>query len=83
MEESDDELAMSASLPNEPLTFAEALTHPDADKWRQVALDELVAHQRNGTWTLVPRPAGSKVIGSKWVFKVKHNTDGSVDFYKA
>ena len=38
-EESDDELAMSASLPDEPLTFAEALTHPDVKKWRQAALE--------------------------------------------
>ena len=61
-EESDDELAISAFLPDEPLTFAEALTHPDAEKWRQAALEELAAHQTNGTWTLVPRPGGSKVI---------------------
>ena len=33
-EESDDELAMSASLPDEPLTFAKAFTRPDAEKWR-------------------------------------------------
>jgi len=83
MEDSDDELAMSASLPDEPLTFAEALTRPDAEKWRQAALEELAAHQSNGTWTLVPRPAVSKVIGSKWVFQVKRNADGSVDRYKA
>jgi len=83
MEDSDDELAMSTSLPDEPLTFAEALTRPDAEKWRQAALEELAAYQSNGTWTLVPRPAGSKVIGSKWVFKVKRNADGSVDRYKA
>ena len=83
MEDSDDELAMSASLPDEPLTFAEALTRPDAEKWRLAALEELAAHQSKGTWTLVPRPAGSKVISSKWVFKVKHNADGSIDRYKA
>ena len=82
-EESDDELAISASLPDEPLTFAEALTRPDAEKWRQAALEELAVHQTNGTWTLVPKPAGSKVIGSKWVFKVKRNADGSIDGYKA
>ena len=82
MENSDDELAMSAFLPDEPLTFAEALTRPDVEKWRQAALEELAAHQSNGTWTLVPRPAGSKV-SSKWVFKVKRNAVGSIDHYKA
>ena len=82
-EDSDDELAMPALLPDEPLAFAEALTRPDAEKWRQAALEELAAHQSNHTWTLVPRPAGSKVIDSKWVFKVKRNADGSIDCYKA
>jgi len=81
MEDSDDELAMFASLPDEPLPFAEALTCPDAEKWRQATLEELAAHQSNGTWTLVPRPSRSRVIGSKWVFKVKCNADGSVDHY--
>ena len=28
-------------------------------------------------------PEGRKVIGSKWVFKVKRNTDGSVEKHKA
>jgi len=36
----------------------------------------------NGTWELVPRPKGKKIIGSKWVFKVKTNADGSVERYK-
>ena len=39
-EDSDDELAMPALLPDEPLTFAEALTCPNAEKWRQAALEE-------------------------------------------
>ena len=48
-EDSDDELAMSALLSDEPLTFAEALTHPDIEKWRQITLEELAVHQSNGT----------------------------------
>jgi len=42
----------------------------------------LNAHSTNGTWELVPRPKGKKIIGSKWVFKVKRNADGSVERYK-
>ena len=74
---------MFASLPDEPITFAKALTCPDAEKLRQAALEELAADDTNGTWTLVCRPAGSKVIGSKWVFKMKCNADGSTNRYKA
>jgi Reverse transcriptase (RNA-dependent DNA polymerase) len=36
-----------------------------------------------GTWATVPRPPGKNIIGLKWVFRIKHNTDGSVEKYKA
>jgi len=35
----------------------------------------------NNTWTLVKLPPGRKAIGSKWVFKIKENFDGSIDRY--
>jgi hypothetical protein len=70
------EIALSTVSMAEPLSYAEALRRPDAEQWKQAALEELNAHSTNGTWRLVPRPTGKKVIGSKWVFKVKRNTDG-------
>ena len=54
----------------------------DASEWRQAALDKLAAHKSNGTWTLVPRPKDSPVIGSKWVFTKKYRADGSFECYK-
>jgi hypothetical protein len=50
-----------------------------AEEGKHAALEELNAHSTNGTWKLVPQPPGKKVIGSKWVFKVKHNADGSIE----
>ena len=44
---------------------------------------ELESIERNGTWELVPRPVGRKVIGVKWVFKTKYHSDGSLDKHKA
>jgi hypothetical protein len=38
---------------------------------------------RNETWTLVPQPPRVNVIDSKWVFKVKKHSDGSIERYKA
>jgi hypothetical protein len=76
------EIALSTVSNAEPLSYAEALRRPDAEQWKHAALEELNAHSTNGTWKLVPRPAGKKVIGSKWVFKVKRNADGSIEHYK-
>jgi hypothetical protein len=35
------------------------------------------------TWKMVPRPAGLKLLDSKWVFKLKRNLEGSIARYKA
>ena len=75
--------AAQGGAQNEPKTFQEALTRPDADLWTQAALEELEAHQRNGTWSRTQLPKGASAIGCRWVLKVKRNTDGSIERYKA
>jgi hypothetical protein len=37
----------------------------------------------NNTWDLIPRPVGSNIITSKWIFKHKFNFDGTLEWYKA
>jgi hypothetical protein len=38
---------------------------------------------KNDVWENVPRPKEKSVVTSKWVYKIKHATDRSVDKYKA
>jgi histone deacetylase 1/2 len=64
----------------EPSDHRRALLIPH---WREAMQQEFDALQRNKTWRLVPRQSGLNVIDSKWVFKVKHRADGSVERYKA
>jgi hypothetical protein len=68
---------------SKPKLFWEAMQCPDANLWYKAAVKEMQAHIENGTWELVKLPPGRKAIGSKWVFKVKHNANGSGKRYKA
>lgn len=46
-------------------------------------VDEIIALLKNNTWTLVPSSPSHNTVVCKWVFRVKHNQDGSVKRYKA
>jgi hypothetical protein len=38
---------------------------------------------KNDVWEIVPRPNSKDVVSSRWLFKIKHAADGSIDKYKA
>jgi len=46
-------------------------------------MQEFEALYANNTWELVPLPKDKKGIGCKWVYKIKHKVDGSVERFKA
>ncbi|MCO5611387.1 hypothetical protein L7F22_065640 [Adiantum nelumboides] len=64
----------------EPTCFEEAAEN---DKWQEAMNEEMDALYGNETWELVPLPKEKKPIECRWVYKVKHNSDGSVSRYKA
>ena len=75
-----------ARLVVDPTTYKQAMASLDADSWQSANLAEYQSFQEAGTCTLhdIPDlPAGRQPVGSKWVFLVKHNADGSVELYKA
>ena len=37
----------------------------------------------NDVWDVVPRLEGKSIVTSKWIYKIKHATDGSIEKYKA
>ena len=37
----------------------------------------------NDVWEIVPRLKSKDVVSSKWIFKIKHAADGSIEKYKA
>lgn len=52
-------------------------------RWFLAMKEEFEALQRNQTWSLVPSETAGKVVGKKWVFRLKYNPDGSISEYKA
>jgi len=49
--------------------------------WIKAMESELDALRHNKTWIFVDLPPNIKPIGSKWVYKVKHKADGSIEKY--
>ncbi|CAL9017223.1 unnamed protein product [Prunus brigantina] len=45
--------------------------------------EEIDALHMQGTWTLVPNPGNKNIVGSKWIYKIKRNSDGSIARHKA
>lgn len=50
--------------------------------WRQAMSDEFTALVRHGTWTLVPPNPSQRLVGNKWIFRIKRNPDSSIARYK-
>lgn len=44
--------------------------------------EDFDALKKRGAWSLVPPSPTQNVVGCKWVFKLKHNSKGSISRYK-
>jgi Reverse transcriptase (RNA-dependent DNA polymerase) len=58
----------------------------DADReesWRCAMQEEIDSIRNNQTWSLVEPSVGQRVIGLKWIYKVKKDSDGKVVKHKA
>jgi hypothetical protein len=63
-----------------PSTYEQATQH---GVWKEAMMEEYASIMKNDVWEVVPRPEGKRVVGSRWIYKVKHAADGSVEKYKA
>lgn len=67
----------------EPKTVKEVYSSPDKEKWKEAMKKEMESLYANNVWDLVELPKDRKAVGSKWVFKVKVDTDGTFERHKA
>ena len=45
-------------------------------------IKEYQSIMKNDVWDVVPRPEGKSIVTSKWIYKIKHAADGSIEKYK-
>jgi hypothetical protein len=70
---------MSSIRESEPSTFEEATSR---QVWRDAMMEEYNSIMKNDVWEVVPRPEGKSVVTSKWLYKLKHVADGSIESTK-
>ena len=65
---------------SEPTNVSDAIKHT---AWKDAMTEEYQSIIKNDVWEIVPRPEGKSVVSSKWIFKIKHVADGSIEKSKA
>jgi hypothetical protein len=66
-------------LEKEPTFFEESI---QKKQWADVMTEEYQSIIKNDVWEIVPRPKRKDVVFSKWLYKIKHVVDGSIEKYK-
>ena len=75
--------AVEQEVKKSPQSVLVAMQGPHSEKWKRAMESEMDSLKENGVYEIVDRPAGKKVVKSKWVFRVKTNELGEVEKYKA
>ena len=63
-------------------TYNEALTSSTKDLWMKAMEEEMKSIKVNKVWDLVDLPPNRKAIGNKWVLRIKHKANGTIERYK-
>ncbi|UYV68298.1 hypothetical protein LAZ67_5003753 [Cordylochernes scorpioides] len=71
------------ALADEPSNYIDAITSTDSERWKLAMDEEIDALNKNKTWTLERLADGHKPIGCKWVYKIKTESDGTIQRFKA
>lgn len=65
---------------HEPTNVEEALASPEWKESMQAEYDSII---KNQTWELVDRPHNRKVIDTKWIWRVRYKSDGTLENYNS
>ena len=68
---------------NDPIMFSHAMNCKESYLWFNAMKDEMNSMATNGVWDLIKLPNEEKTIGCKWVYKIKKDSLGNIEIYKA
>ena len=66
-----------------PISFKDAMTCPEAEKWKEAIEDEYKSLMENKTWDVTALPQNRKAIKCKWILNFKPGHKGVDPRYKA
>ena len=80
-----DALIVSAvqEICSDPKTLKEVQSCLDWPLWKEAMDKEMDTLQQAGTWSTVDYLPVKNIIGSKWVFHIKHKANSTIEKYKA
>ena len=67
-------------IDKEPSNYEEVA---EKKEWKDSMIEEYQLTMKNYVWDVVPRPEGKSVVTSKWIYKIKHAADGSIEDRKS
>jgi hypothetical protein len=71
---------MSELIEGDPSSFPEAYEH---QVWRDAMMEEYSSIMKNDVWEVVPCPEGKSMVGSRWIYNIKHVVDGILEKFKS
>ena len=60
----------------EPTSYEEVIQKKE---WVEAMTEEYQSIMKNDVWDIVPKLEGKSVVSSKWIYKIKHAVDGSIE----
>jgi hypothetical protein len=70
-------------MEDDPTLYEEAMRSAHSSKWLAAMEDEMKSMSANKVWDLEIIPTGAKTIDCKWVYKIKYDSQGNIERFKA
>jgi hypothetical protein len=70
-------------MDGDPTSFEEAMRSAHSSKWFEAMEGEMRSMCTNRVWDLEEIPKGAKTVGCKWIYKMKCDSKGNIERFKA